>query len=63
MDTTNLERARELADQLVALCHSLGDPLAGDCVLVGLDRLEQRLGPARSSVAWCDLSGSGARHH
>jgi hypothetical protein len=39
MDLPPAERAQLLADELIQLCDDLGDPLAGDFVRTGVDRL------------------------
>jgi hypothetical protein len=48
MANESIEDARRLADQMIELCDRLGDPIAGDCVRVGMDRLEKRVREERS---------------
>lgn len=36
---SSFDRARALADEIIDICHVLGDPHAADCVQVGIEHL------------------------
>jgi hypothetical protein len=58
MAKDDLKRARALAEELVALFDAMGEPMAGDCVLVGLERIESRVLESCSTFPIPELSAA-----